>query len=172
MVWSSYWLQLPWTLQLQLSWMTVFRQQPREGIDFALPTVVLTANSAIPCCYVDPEAGNAANVDTSSGTVMDTSSSYELSKQQCVPPSLCERPQGGHPLAKTVDKPEAGDSTSTSSTETDLDEHMEAHEPVVDGGVKGKPTGKPSPQLCPVYCVGTASKVNLVHHLRSVHPST
>ncbi len=142
------------------------------GIDFTLPMVVLTANGAIPCCFVDPEVGNAADVDTSSSTVMDTSSSYELPKQLCVPPSLCVRPQGRCPLAKAMDKPEVSDSTLTSSAETDPDKHIESHKPDVAGGLRDRPTGKPSPQLCPVCWVGTTSKVNLVHHLRTVYPST
>ncbi len=143
----------------------------RSGIDFSLPTVVLTANGGIPCCYVDPEAGNAADVDTSMSNATASSSSFEQILENIhVPVSLLERPQGGRPLAKFTEY--LGGQDNSTSSDTDPDEHLSVCISGPEDKPKSKPSGKASPQLCPVCGVRTASKVTLVHHLSTEHSSS
>ena len=143
----------------------------RSGIDFSLPTIVLTTNGGIPCCFLDPDVGNFADVDTSTSNTTVLSLSFEqLPEHERVLLSLLKRPQGGRPLVKVAKYP--GDNTTATSSETDPDEHLLERDVMPEGGQKPKPMGKASPQLCPSCGVGVASKATLVHHLRTVHPSS
>ncbi len=143
----------------------------RSGIDFSLPTVVLTVNGGIPCHYVDPEVGNAADVDTSTNNATASSSSFEqIPEHICVPVSLLERPQGGRPLVKFAEYP--GGKDNSTSLDTDPDEHLSVHISDPKDKPKSKPSGKASPQLCLVCSIRTTSKVTLVHHLCTEHQSS
>ncbi len=63
------------------------------------------------------------------------------------------------------------DHNSTSS-ETDPDEHLNECDLSTESRQRQKPTGKASPQQCPLCGIGVASKVTLVHHLCSIHLTT
>ena len=142
----------------------------KSGIDFSLLTIVLTQDGGIPCHYLDPDARNAMDIDTSTSGAMVSSSSFEqLPEYEQVPFSLLKRPQGGWLLAKVV---EYQDDHNSTSTETDLDEHLNECILSTESRQRWKPTGKALPQQCPSCGVEVASKVNLVHHLCTIHLTT